>query len=146
MRKDRQRRSPFEDQRQRAEELLNAVHPPMAASEIARVLAREGDEVSPGERTIRNWIASGRIQITPDSAPWTVHHAERPEDIALVLEVVEQFAHPTWWITVAQGRWIAKLRRAFPTLEPTTVLDLARLAVREDGLAFTKRLANISPS
>lgn len=139
MRKDRQRRSPFEEARLRAQELLNSVPAGMSAAEIARRLAGEIED-PPGERTVRNWIASGRIRIESGFAPWTVNHAERPEDIPLVLEVMEAHRHPTWWLTAEQGRWVARLRRAFPAMNHVTVLDLARKAVTMDELAFTKLL------
>jgi integrase len=85
---------------------------------------------------VRNWIKAGAILLEADSAPWTVAAAERPEDIPLVLEVVNLYRHPTWWITVATGRWIARLRRAFPGLQAIHILDLARRAVRDDALTF----------
>jgi hypothetical protein len=39
------------------------------------------------------------------------------------------------------GQWVARLRRAFPDVEPVHVLDLARRAANEEPLAFTRRLA-----
>lgn len=135
---DRKRkRTQYEAQRIRAHELLNAG--PMTAAEMARVIVDEFG-AGPGERQIRNWIKAGVIHLEPDSAPWTVAHAERPEDIPLVLDVVAVFRHPTWWITVAQGRWVARLRRAYPSLPAVEIMELAREAVSADSLAFTKRL------
>lgn len=133
------KRTRYAAQRDRAQELLNAEDPPMPASRIAAVIAREF-RAGPTDRQVRNWIRDGVIAIEPDSAPWTVAHAERPEDIPLVLEVAAAFPHPTWWLTVAQGRWVARLRRAFPSLEPIEAMELAREAVSADDLAFTKRL------
>lgn len=133
------RRTRYAAQRVRAQELLNAEDPPMAASRIAAVIAREF-RAGPTDRQVRNWIRDGVIVIEPDSAPWTVAHAERPEDIPLVLDVVAVFRHPTWWITVAQGRWVARLRRAYPSLPAVEIMELAREAVSADSLAFTKRL------
>lgn len=138
------RRTRYAAQRDRAQELLNAEDPPMPAARIGVIVRREFRTEGPTDRQIRNWIRDGVIVIESESAPWTVAHAERPEDIPLVLEVARVFHHPTWWITVAQGRWIARLRRAYPGMEPDEALDLARHAIREDGLTFAKRLANVS--
>lgn len=142
MTQPKRKRTRYSDQRTRAQELLNAEDPPMAAAHIARVIDREFKMVGPGERQIRNWIRDGVIYVEPESGPWTVAHADRPEDIPLVLGVVNHFRHPTWWITVAQGRWIARLMRAYPDMAAEVALGLAREAVKGDGLAFTKRLAN----
>ena len=139
----RRKRTQYEPQRARAHELLNAG--PMTAAEMARVLAGEFEGVGPGERQVRNWIRDGVIFHEPESAPWTIAHAERPEDIPLVLEVMAVFRHPTWWLTVAQGRWVARLRRAVPSLEPIEALDLARKAVT-DPLAVTKALMASRPA
>lgn len=136
----KRKRTRYVDQRARAQELLNAEDPPMPASRIAAIVQREFRSEGPGERQVRNWIRDGAIRLEPDSAPWTVANAEQPEDIRLVLEVVGTFRHPTWWVTVAQGRWIARLRRAYPTIEPDEALELARRAIREDALTFTKGL------
>jgi len=138
----KRRRTTYPKQRDRAQELLNSTNPPMGAAEIADRLAQQFQE-HPGERQIRNWIKDGVIYVEPDSAPWTIAHAERPEDIPLVFEVVNSFRHPTWWISVATGRWIARLRRAYPGLEPVHVLDLAQRASREDALTFTKYLVDV---
>lgn len=139
------KRTRYADERTRAQELLNAQEPPMSAAQIAAILAREFG-AGPTDRQVRNWIRDRQITIEPESGPWTIAHAERPEDIPLVLDVVAHFRHPTWWITVAQGRWIARLRRAYPELGADEALDLARRAIREDGLSFTKHLATLSPS
>ena len=136
----KRKRTRYADQRARAQELLNAEDPPMPAARIARILEREF-KTGPTDRQVRNWIADGSILVEPESAPWTVALAERPEDIALVLEVIRAFPHPTLWITVAQARWIVRLRRAYPEMDAIQALDLARDALKEDGLAFTKRLA-----
>lgn len=138
------KRTRYPAQRERAQEILNESEPPPRASVIAARLRREFG-AGPDERQVRNWIRDGAIAIEAESAPWTVAHADRPEDIPLVLEVARAFRHPTWWITVAQARWIVRLRRAYPDMDVVEVMDLARHAVREDGLAFTKRLADASP-
>ncbi len=132
----------YDAQRARAQELVNAG--PMSAAEMSRVIADEFDGVGPGERQIRNWIRDGVIFHEPDSAPWTIAHAERPEDIPLVLEVAAAFRHPTWWLTAAQGRWVARLRRAYPSLDPPETLELARKAIA-DPLAATKSLMATRP-
>lgn len=142
MTQPRRKRTRYADQRSRAQELLNATDPPMPAAQIARIIEREF-RVGPTDRQVRNWIADGSIKVEPDSAPWTVTHAERPEDIPLVVEVVRAYAHPTLWVTVAQARWIVRLRRAYPEMDAVQALDLARHALVEDGLAFTRRLANL---
>lgn len=133
----------YTDQRARAEELLNAEDPPMPATRIGAIVRREFHTAGPTDRQIRNWIRDGAIALQAESAPWTAVHAERPEDISLVLEVVRHFRHPTWWITVAQARWIVRLRRAYPDMDPVQVMDLARRAVRTDALAFTRELASL---
>ncbi len=142
----KRKRTRYADQRARAHELLNVEDPPMPASRIAAIVQREFRSDGPGARQVRNWIRDGSIAIEPEAGPWTIAHAERPEDIPLVLDVVAHFRHPTWWITVAQGRWIARLRRAYPELGADEALELARRAIREDGLSFTKHLAVLSPS
>jgi len=136
------RRTTYPKQRDRAQELLNSTVPPMGAADIADRLSQQFEE-HPGERQIRNWIKDGVIYVEPDSAPWTILHAEQPEDIALVLEVVNRFRHPTWWITIATGRWIARLRRAVPGLDLHDYLWLAERAVRLGPLEFTKKLADL---
>lgn len=136
----RRKRTRYAEQRARAQELLNAEDPPMTASMIARILDREFG-TGPTDRQVRNWIIDGSITVEPESAPWTVAHAERPEDIPLVLDVVRAFPHPTLWVTVAQARWIIRLRRAYPDMDAIQALDLARHALTEDGLTFTKRLS-----
>ena len=136
----RRKRTRYADQRARAQELLNAEDPPMPAAQIARIIEREF-RTGPTERQVRNWIADGSIVVEPDSAPWTVAHAERPEDIPLVLDVIRAYPHPTLGVTVAQARWIVRLRRAYPAMNPVQALDLARHALTEDGRAFTRRLA-----
>lgn len=135
----RRKRTRYAEQRTRAQELLNAEDPPMAASAIARVLEREFGS-GPTDRQVRNWINEGQIVVEPESAPWTVAHAEQPEDIPFVVDVIRAFPHPTLWITVAQARWVIRLRRAYPEMDAVQALDLARHALREDAQAFTKRL------
>ena len=136
------KRTRYADQQARAQELLNAEDPPMAAARMARIIDREFG-TGPTDRQIRNWIRDGTLRVEPESAPWTVAHAERPEDIPLVLEVIRVYPHPTLWVTVAQARWIVRLRRAYPEMDAIQALDLARLAIREDGLTFTKRLSRL---
>ena len=144
MTEPKRKRTRYGPQRARAQELLNAEDPAMPAARIGSIVRREFRSEGPTDRQVRNWVRDGSIHLEPESGPWTIGHAERPEDIPLVLQVVQMFHHPTWWITVAQGRWIARLRRAYPAMEPDEALDLARHAIREDGLTFTKRLAIVS--
>lgn len=116
----------------------------MPVARIGSIIRREFRSEGPTDRQVRNWVADGSIVVEPESAPWTVTHAERPEDIPLVLDVIRTFPHPTLWITVAQARWIVRLRRAYPEMDAIQALDLARRAVTEDELAFTKRLAALA--
>lgn len=134
------KRTRYVAQRARAQELLNAEDPPMPAARIARIIDREFG-TGPTDRQVRNWISDGSIVVEPASAPWTVDHAERPEDIPLVLEVIRAFPHPTLWVTVAQARWVVRLRRAYPEMDAVQAFDLARHALREPNLDFTVRLS-----
>ena len=54
-----------------------------ALSELRSAVLSDG----PTDRQVRNWIRDGSIGIEPEQGPWTIHHAERPEDIPLVLDV-----------------------------------------------------------
>lgn len=146
MTQPRRKRTRYVDQRVRAQELLNAEDPPMPASRIATIIQREFKSDGPGERQIRNWIRDGVIGLEPDAAPWTIAHAERPEDIPIVLEVIGKFHHPIWWPTAAQGRWMARLSRAFPAMDHVMVFEFARKAVRTEPLVFTKELLELRRS
>jgi hypothetical protein len=99
-----------------------------------------GFDGAPSEKTVRDWVASGRLERHEHLQPWTLADAERPEDIPLVLECVNVF-HRRLWPTVVTGQWIARLRRAYPDLLPMDAHDLARRAAWEDPLTFARYLA-----
>lgn len=143
MTQPKRKRTRYLAQRARAQVLLNAEDPPMPAARIGAIVRREFRSDGPSDRQVRNWINDGVIVVEPESAPWTVDHAEQPGDIPLVLDVIRTYRHPVVWVTVAQARWIVRLRRAYPAMDAIQALDLARHALAEDGLAFTRRLANL---
>src|SRR5436190_677913 len=139
MQRQIRKRTRYRDQQERAQELLNATDPPPNAAAIRRILEREYELVPvPDERTIRNWIHDGAISIEPDYSPWTYLDAQEPEDIRLVLDVVDQVVLDVvdqfnpWWPTVAQGRWIARLCRAYPAIVPGLAYQLIQLRSTTD--------------
>ncbi len=81
-------------------------------------------------RTIRNWIASGKVRrpIRPDD-PWSLLHGH-PEDIALVAPAIPLMAampRATRWLSIRESEAIARIRRAAPELPLAAVLTLGTL-------------------
>jgi hypothetical protein len=73
---------------ERAQELYNE-HPTPTPTQLTNLLSKEQETLghTPGESTIRQWIAKKWITLDPDDGPWSLADA-KAEDAALVLPLI----------------------------------------------------------
>ncbi len=103
-----------------AQEVLNQRPKPTAAEIVRQLDDRLGSQFGdrlPTERTVAEWITKGVIALDDEDAPWAMTDAERPEDIAIVLDVCRDMRVDTGgsrWPSKAHAAWVVRLRRAYP--------------------------------
>jgi hypothetical protein len=121
----------------------------MPAAEIARRLADEAARAglpadsTPPDRTVQDWIRSGRIKQTEAQGPWRYTDGS-PEAARLVLEWQRDFADglgmPAYSVARAVGAEIARILEVAPGIRELkeyayVVLLLGRAAATDEGRA-----------
>ncbi len=120
---------------ERAQELYNE-QPTPTPTQLTNLLSKEQETLghTPGESTIRQWIAKRWITLNPEDAPWSLVDAEA-EEAALVLPLIRWAAdHGKPRPSKRVCRWIVLIRRiAGVGFDLESVYDLAQHARRGGG-------------
>lgn len=115
-----------------------------AAEELARLKEQGKYDWTPSVRTIRSWVATGKVSRPPrPTDPWSLLTGSA-DDAALVLPVVPfitALPRTARWITIREAEAIARVRRAAPDIAPGAAATLGILYVtRERKRAATSDL------
>lgn len=110
---------------------------PQIEAELEALAADRTIPWAPRERTIRSWVAAGKVRrpTRPDD-PWSLLTGAA-DDVALVMPVVPSIAalpRSVRWLSVREAEVIARVCRAAPGIRPAAAATLAVLYVERERL------------